>query len=103
MNKYAILNFDNEKLETEKVLFKFDGYKSRKVKDFKCTFAVLKNAVPISSNIPKHLEFRDGKYRDTIFSGSSFEDLCFYKEDGDYIFEAEDDNAAKLIYEIGEY
>ena len=97
MNNYAILNFDN--IST---LFRFDGFSSRSFKHHKCLSGSIKNAIPLSS-FPEYLEIKDGKCRDWRFDSLGFKDLTFYIEDGDYLFEAENDDAARLIYEVGGY
>lgn len=93
MNKYAIGYFDDNN-KVIRILFRYDSLKTNRAR-----YKVLKNAVPIINIETETLIFKDGKFMDTRLSRVGFQDIDIYEDDGDCIFEAVDDEAAKLIFE----
>lgn len=94
MNKYAIGYFDDNN-KVIRILFRYDSLMTNRTR-----YKVLKNAVPIINIKTENFIFKDGKYMDTRYSCPAFLDIDIYEDDGDYIFEAVDDAAAKLIFEV---
>ena len=94
MNKYAILYFDDD----DKILLKYDNHRKKYYKNY-----VLFGNITLLSNKPDYLEIKGNKYRDNRYDREIFDEIEVWVDDGDTIFEAEDDNIAKLIYEVGGY
>ena len=80
MSKYGVINFDNSEkpvlVKYKKSLPEFEGIICLEIAD-------------IITNTSHNIDIGDT--------------IILKRKDGDYIFRAPDDNAAKLIYEVGGY
>lgn len=105
MNKYAVLAFQDDETEKkiEKVLIRYDSTEGKKEDPY------FKGVKVVFPEILEIVEISDDKFRwksDDIYDWyGNWEEIYVYdsEEISVPLFEAEDDNAAKLIYEVGGY
>lgn len=108
MNKYAIIYFSTawtKQFGIQKMLLRYENLQNKKLVDGAHYYNVLEGISVIKTQGPKIIEFVDENHYKIIFKpAASFlyrkKFLLELDNNEDKLFEAEDDESAKLIFEV---